>query len=99
HTVFGILVEGEANRQAISNTDVEAQPSTGEVSRPSEDIVMESVDIFTDTENAVMMLKADPGVTGPVEVTVTVTNAAGESFDRTFTVTVQDDTINGRPFL
>lgn len=105
HTIFGILVEGEANREAISNTAVEQQPTSTEISRPTVDVVMEDVEIFTDTENAVLMLKADPGVSGPVDVTVTVTNAAGNSFQRTFTVTVEDDldTIesrtNGRPFL
>lgn len=99
HTVFGILVEGESNREAISNTAVVKQPTSTEVSRPATNIVMENVEIFTDTENAVMMLKAAPGVSGPVEVTVTVTNAAGQTFERTFTVTVQNDTINGRPFL
>lgn len=99
HTVFGILVEGEANREAISNTSVVKQPTSTEVSKPAVDIVMENVDIFTDTENAVMMLKADSSVTGPVDVTVTVTNAKGETFQRTFTVNVQNDTVNGRPFL
>jgi cyclophilin family peptidyl-prolyl cis-trans isomerase len=99
HTVFGILVEGESNREAISNTAVVKQPTSTEVSKPAVDIVMESVDIFTDTENAVMMLKANGTVTGPVDVTVTVTNAKGETFQRTFTVTVQNDTVNGRPFL
>ncbi|WP_442485021.1 peptidylprolyl isomerase [Aeoliella sp. SH292] len=99
HTVFGILVEGEANRAAISDTAVVQQPTSSEVSKPAVDIVMESVDIFTDTENAVMMLKADSTVTGPVDVTVTVTNSKGETFQRTFTVNVQNDTVNGRPFL
>lgn len=99
HTIFGILVEGEANREAISNTAVEKQVLSNEISRPVNDVVMEDVEIFTDTENAVMMLKADAGVSGPVEITVTVTNAAGNSFQRTFTVDVEDDTVNTRPFL
>ncbi len=102
HTVFGILVEGEANRQAISEMAVERQnPAnpTSEVSRPTVDIVMEDVEIFADNENATLLLKAAEGVSGPVEVTVTVTNSAGNSFERKFTVQVTDDTFNGRPFL
>ncbi len=102
HTIFGILVEGEANRDAISNTAVERQdPMDGqsEVSRPTFDVVMENVEIFNDTENATLLLKAAEGASGPVEVTVTVTNQAGRTFERTFTVQVANDTVNGRPYL
>ncbi|MCO6045580.1 peptidylprolyl isomerase [Aeoliella sp. ICT_H6.2] len=99
HTIFGIMVEGEANREAISNTAVEKQELTPEISSPVNDVVMRDVEIFTDTENAVLMLKADEGVSGPVEITVTVTNSAGNSFERKFTVNVEDDTFDNRPFL
>ena len=108
HTIFGILVEGESNREAISNTAVERQQPANplsEISRPTIDVVMDDVTIFTDNENATVLLRAAEGASGPVEVTVTVTNQAGNSFERKFTVNVQDDldTIasrtNGRPFL
>lgn len=99
HSIFGIQVEGNANREAISDIKVVQQPGGTEISRPAFDVVMENVEIFTDTENAVMLLKAAAGVSGPVEVTVKVTNAAGNSVERTFTVEVADDTFNGRPFL
>lgn len=102
HSIFGIQTEGQANRQAISEIAVERQDPQdpfSEVSRPAFDVVMENVEIFTDNENAVMLLKAQPGVSGPVEITVKVTNSAGNEFERTFTVDVADDTFNGRPFL
>lgn len=105
HSIFGVLSEGEAIRAAISDTEVERQSQTNnEISRPVVDIVMNSVEIFTDTENATLMLKADAGVSGPVEVTVTATDEDGNTFTETFTVDVQNDfdTVgqrNGRPFL
>lgn len=99
HSIFGILIEGEANRAAMSDIAVEAQTTTGEISSPVFDVVMNSVDIFTDNENAVVLLRAAEGVTGPVEVTVEVMNSAGNVFERKFTVNVADDPFNGRPFL
>ena len=106
HSVFGVLVEGESNRAAISDTALNGE-------RPVFDVVMENVEIFEDTENAVLFLKADPGTTGDVTVTVTVEDQQGNTFDREFTLTMeqdQDDLVeqingitrrpfNGRPFL
>lgn len=101
HSIFGILTEGEANRAAISDIATEAQnpPTNNELSKPVFDVIMNSVDIFTDNENAVVLLRAAEGVTGPVEVTVEVMNSAGNVFERKFTVNVGDDPFNGRPFL
>ena len=64
HSIFGILVEGEAVRERISNV------ATGPDDRPITDVVMESVESFTDTQNAVLMLKAPEGATGAVDITV-----------------------------
>jgi len=96
HSIFGILVEGEANRAAISDTAV---TGSSQSPRPLFDVVMQDVEIFQDDENAVLLLKADPGATGTVAVTVTATDQTGNTFERTFDVTLQDDTFNGRPFL
>jgi cyclophilin family peptidyl-prolyl cis-trans isomerase len=93
HTIFGIMTEGEAIRDAISNMAVNGS------SRPTTDIVMEGIDIFEDQENAVVMLKAAEGTTGTVTVTVTATDQNGNSFQRVFTVNVQADTSNGQPYL
>jgi len=105
HSIFGVLNEGESIRAAISDTEVERQSQiNNEVSRPVIDIVMNSVEIFSDTENATVMLKAAAGVSGPVDVTVTATDQDGNTFTEVFTVDVQNDldTVgerNGRPFL
>lgn len=92
HTIFGLLVEGESNREAISNTAVSG-------SRPVNDVVMEGIDIFNDEENAVLMLKAADGATGSANITVTVTDQNGNSMDRTFRVDLAADTSNGTPYL
>lgn len=84
HTIFGLMTEGELVRDAISNT---ATVST----RPNPEVVMEGIDIFEDQENAVVMLKAAPGTTGPVTITVTVTDQNNNSFQRTFQVNVTPD--------
>jgi|GEM_PF-3510155 len=105
HSIFGILVEGEGNRAAISDT------ATAADDRPVNDVTIENVEIFDDQENAVLFLEAAAGTTGDVMVTVTVTDQQGNTFDRQFTVTVeqdQDDFVDpltgnrpfdGRPFL
>lgn len=104
HPIFGILSEGEAIRQAIASTAVTAPPVNNPTT-PVNDVVMNSVEIFADTENATLLLKADPGVSGPVDVTVTATDQQGNTFDRTFQVIIDDDIdtdesrTNGRPFL
>ncbi len=97
HTIFGIQTEGEAVREAISNTAVDNPFST--FPRPINDVVMNSVDIFTDTENATLLLKADEGATGTADITVTVTDQNGVTSERTFTVTLEEDQTNSEPFL
>ncbi|QDU55514.1 hypothetical protein [Aeoliella mucimassa] len=83
----------------MSDIAVEESASTGEVSSPAFDLIMNDVEIFTDNENAVVLLKAAEGVSGPVEITVTVTNSLGNSYEQKFTVDVEDDTYDTRPFL
>ncbi len=97
HSVFGQLVEGEAVREGISRTKVTSQPS-GEVSRPVNDVVIKSMQIFEDTENGLVRLKA-LGTTGSSTITVTVANSTGQTFSRTFTATAAADNSNGAPFL
>lgn len=93
HTVFGVLVEGEGNRAAISDT------ATGANDRPTNQIAIERAEVFTDTENAVLFLKAADGATGAANITVTVADADGNTFQRTFRVDLAADTVNNRPYL
>jgi cyclophilin family peptidyl-prolyl cis-trans isomerase len=91
HSIFGQLIEGESVRQGISRTAVNA-------SRPTREVVINSMEIFNDTENGLIRLKAQ-GTTGSATITVRVTNSEGRSFTRTFVATAAADTNNGGPFL
>ena len=94
HSIFGILVEGTDALQAIGGTAT----TTGD--RPVYDVQMNTVEIFQDTENAVMMLKADPAAVGQqATITVTVSDGTGNQVQETFQVTVAADPVNGGPFL
>ena len=91
HSIFGQLVEGDDVREAISETAVNG-------STPTIDVVMTSIDVFTDQENSVVMLKALAG-TGSTNVTFTVTDQDGNAHSETISVTVANDIANGQPFL
>lgn len=93
HSIFGILVEGEAVRQAISNVPVD------ESSRPLTEVVIESAETFIDGYNAVLMLAAPEGSTGAVDVTVMARDPSGAEASRTFRVNVTPDMIDSPPFL
>ena len=93
HSIFGLLVEGEDVRDAISGVPV----GTGE--RPITDVVMESVQMFKDNQNVVLMLSASEGTSGQATVTVTATSPDGAQMSRTFLVAVSPDTVDSDPFL
>jgi large repetitive protein len=94
HSIFGQLVEGESVRQAISNVPVPTGGST-----PITPVIMDSVTIFDDNENGVLMLSAPEGATGAADITVTADDGNGNTAEQTFHVTVQPDTFNSHPFL
>lgn len=93
HSIFGALVEGESNRQAISNVPVGAND------KPVANVTVGSMEVFNDTENGMLMLKAAEGASGSANITVTVKDADNQVFTRTFRVDVRPDYKNGAPFL
>lgn len=102
HSVFGQLVEGERVREAISEIADSADKGTNASDRPLINIVLESVTVFDDTENSVVMLKAKGNQTGTTNVTFTATNATGQTFTEVVTVSVVADSgtgSNSQPFL
>lgn len=88
HSIFGLLLEGDKVRNVLNNVAVDSN------SKPTSPVTMESVTVRNDTENGVVMLKAAPGTTGTVTVTVTVKDPAGHSVQRQFQVTVQSDPLD-----
>ncbi|MGD9128298.1 MAG: peptidylprolyl isomerase, partial [Planctomycetia bacterium] len=90
HSVFGQLIEGEDVRADLS--DVPANSSTGV---PDSTAIMESVEIFEDTENAILVINAPYYYVGSSSVTITVTihDDQGNDYVQTpINVTIQPDT-------
>jgi cyclophilin family peptidyl-prolyl cis-trans isomerase len=92
HSIFGHLVEGFDVLDSISMV-----PTAN--GSPITNVVMDSVEVFVDEENALLMLKAPEGSSGDANVTVTVTDPDGNVSVQTVHVIVKPDTFNGGPFL
>ena len=106
HSIFGIVVEGESVRDAISNlgkdlltNQVPSPAGTDASDKPLIPVIMQTVDVVADNENGVLMLKAAEGTSGTATVTVRVTDSGGNYSEQTFTVNVTPDTFNSSPFL
>ncbi len=98
HTIFGVMTEGESNRDNISNTAV----NNSQQGKPTIAVTMRSIDVVNDNENAIVMLKAAPGTTGTANITVKARDAEGNEVTDTFKVTLAPDNVqssNGSPFL
>lgn len=98
HTIFGVMTEGESNRDNISNTAV----NNSTQGKPTIAVTMRSIDVVNDNENAIVMLKAAPGATGTANITVKARDAEGNEVSDTFQVTLAPDNVqssNGSPFL
>ncbi len=93
HSIFGQLVEGDKNRDALTAT------ATDGSDRPLFSVLIDSIDIFEDTENGLVMLSAPEGASGTADITVTVTDAEGNSSQQVFSVTVAPDPFNTGPFM
>ena len=92
HSIFGRLIDGEEIRDTINSVATTSD-------KPNVPVVINSIQIVTDTENASLRLKAAEGTSGQASVTVTATDAQNHVFSRTFQVTVAADTANSAPFL
>jgi len=100
HSILGQLVEGEDVREAISETAVDGN------STPDIPVRIDTIDVFNDTENSVVMLKAAGSQSGTTSVTFSVSDQDGNTHSETITVDVVADTPtqpqeseNSQPFL
>jgi cyclophilin family peptidyl-prolyl cis-trans isomerase len=93
HSIYGVLVEGETVREAISNV------ATNASNLPLQSVVIDRATTYTDNQNAVLLLKAPEGASGTADVTVTARDSSNNTTTRTFRVTITPDTVNGGPFL
>lgn len=94
YTIFGKLTAGEDVRNALSAvaTDSADHPAGAP-------IVIESVEIFHDNQDAVMMISSPDGTYDTGEVTVTVHDGFGGTASQTIEVTVLPDSEDNKPFL
>ena len=106
HSIFGLLIEGDDVREAISEVDTKLNdndPDNNEdadAAKPFTDVVMESVEIYYDNQNATLMLKAPEGMSGGADITVTIIDHDGTPHVQpSFHVTVVADPQNTQPFL
>jgi cyclophilin family peptidyl-prolyl cis-trans isomerase len=93
HSIFGQLVEGDANRRGIARTAVNASD------KPVRDAIINSVTIFEDLENGLVRLRAVGTAGQTAVITVTIADSEGNQTSANFVATVANDTSNGAPFL
>ena len=84
HSVFGFVTEGDHVRESVNAL------ATDEFDRPLHPVVMNTVEVFEDTENGVLNLKADEGFTGQTTVTVMVSDGVNDPVEHEITVNVVD---------
>ncbi|MCA9212051.1 MAG: peptidylprolyl isomerase [Planctomycetales bacterium] len=92
HSIFGQLVEGDAVRDAINAVETDLRD------RPTFDVVMETVSVFDDPENALLRITAN-AESGSTMIHVTAEDDAGNTTTMSFAVTVGRSLHNALPFL
>ncbi len=93
HSVFGFLTTGDDVRAEI------AAVATDSNNMPLSDVTMTSVDVYIDHENGVLILNAPTAISGPVDVTVTVSDGNGGTAQQTFHVTVASQNSSDSPYV
>jgi cyclophilin family peptidyl-prolyl cis-trans isomerase len=100
YTIFGQLVSGFDIFDKIMSVPTTANPNIpGENSKPVNTITINSAEVFTDTQNAVLRVVSPSGFTGDATITVTGTSTGGGSATQTFKATSVADTNVDPPVL
>ncbi|MEN6459211.1 MAG: peptidylprolyl isomerase [Thermoguttaceae bacterium] len=89
YTIFGFQTTGYDVVETISQ--MENQASDSSIGYLEDPVTIVSAEIYIDTENGVLELRAADGVTGTFTVTVTASNGTDTPTTQTFTVTVEAD--------
>jgi len=98
--IFGQLTSGFDVMAEIMSTPVGPNPNnSNEISAPVTNVVMNSVSVITNSQDAVLRLTGLPKFRGTVTVTVSATNAENNVGTQTFQVDVIADTTTSPPFL
>jgi len=98
--IFGQLTSGFDVLARIMSTPVGPNPNdSSEMSAPLSNVVMNSVTIITNSQDAVLRLTAAVKLLGNVTVTVSATDAENQVATQTLQVSVVTDTNTSPPFL
>ncbi|MGD1018769.1 MAG: peptidylprolyl isomerase [Verrucomicrobiia bacterium] len=92
--IFGQLTSGFDVLSKLMSTPVNSSND-----QPFTNVVMNSVTVITNSQDAVLRLTAPPKFLGAVTVTVSATNAENQVAMQTFQVNVVTNTDNSPPFL
>lgn len=96
HSVFGIMTEGYKVLDSIAEIAKIGAPENGV---PAFTVTMSKVEVFQDTENAVLKLTSLPNIAEDDTVTVTATDPDGNTTQRSFNVSFNPAPLNSNPFL
>ena len=94
YPIFGLLTEGEATRAAVEALPTTASGGLNFINTPP----TTRISVVDDRRTGVLELRGLGG-TGTSRVTVVVRDAQGNQAQRSFDVTVVNDTFNSHPFL
>ncbi len=90
HVPFGIATSVTQDF-LINNVAVQPNPVTGENSFPINPVTINNVELFEDTSNGVLRLRAPHGAVGTATLNVVATDSNGESTSRLVTVNFGPD--------
>jgi cyclophilin family peptidyl-prolyl cis-trans isomerase len=97
YDIFGQLVRGFSTFNSLMSTPVEAN-STGEISKPITNVVINSAKIINDPTTAVLSITSAAGFQGSSTITVTANDGSGPS-TAAFSASFVAPTVTNPPFL
>lgn len=98
YSIVGILTDGFDIYQKIITTNV-VDNGSGEVSKPTNLVTINSAAVFTDTKNSVIVLRPSTSFgTSSANIQVTADDGTGPT-NSNFTVAGVDDGVNSPPFI
>lgn len=93
YTIFGVLTSGFDTFQQLITTPTDAN------NRPLTREVINSAQVFTDTQNGVLQVSAPNGFTGSTTITVNASDGVPETDSQQFNLNVVPNTVNDPPIL
>lgn len=96
HTIFGQVTSGFDVLHKVLTVETD---NSEQADKPVHAVVIHSATVITDNHNAVLHISGADDFRETATITVTATNANGQTDEAQFTVRGEEDTVNDRPFL